>query len=636
MHPASIQRPDAIERSPVSTRFISSLATFAFLITISACGGDDPIGNGPHDTKPPAVASVTAIDAYHIEIVFDEALKKSSAEGYWHYWIEDPAAPAHDPAAGAEDPIWVTSAMLASDQKTVSLGTYTPMADIDYEINITDVADIAGNVMVDLTRDFPGNSAADVTPPEMVSRTPLPNAVNVPVGIAVAIKFSENISVENATWISNDESVLADPWTRGDKLTMSPNHTLTPGSDNMVTLSGVQDLSGNMMPNIQWSFTITTAVDNTPPQLVSSVPANLATHVGVNTNLSLTFSEPLHPDTRWVTITPYLDIFLLGDLDDDGRTLVVESGGWLKDNQQYTVWLEPSYFRDLSGNTLKQATSITFTTGGLLASGSIAGRLTGDPGTGAADPTGASVVASGYARVATAVAENDSYQLKHVPDDTYEIVATKDSNLDGDLDFYFGDATGIYGVDLAVHDWDPDSVTVSGGAQVGAIGFPIYDPSAVSGVLSYSGLGFPYIRLYRIAGFDPHNPDEALVETQAGVFHDQGAAVHEDPWSVNSLINEFPDGDYYVVAFLDVDDDWVLDPSTDPYNWYGGPGAPIPVHLANGGDVFDIFIALPDSPPAAVTSIAGSTGSRRMMKKPNALFQHLGEVVRKSQQRVDR
>jgi hypothetical protein len=80
-----------------------------------------------------------------------------------------------------------------------------------------------------------------------------------------------------------------------------------------------------------------------------------------------------------------------------------------------------------------------------------------------------------------------------------------------------------------------------------------------------------------------------------------------------------------------VDDNGFLDPSIDSYNWYGGPGEPIAVHLANGSDVADIVIALPDPVPAAATSTRRGTTPRHVTK-PNATFQHLGEVVRRIQQ----
>lgn len=619
----------------MNTRFIPALAAFSLVFMIPACGEDGPpTGGGKQDTTPPAITSITAIDAYHIQVVFNEALSRSAAEGSYHYWIEETAPPpVHGAAAALEDPLIVGGATLADDEKTVSLSTYSPMTDIAYDLTIWGLEDafgnVVGNVIEGVTQSFVGNAAADETPPQVVSRTPAPNAVDIPVGVAVAVKFSESISVENATWISDGEIVLAEPWVRGDKLTMSPDHALAPGSENTVTLSGVQDLSGNVMPDIQWSFTVTTVQDNTPPRLISSVPANFANNVSVNSNISLTFSEPLHPDTRFVTIIPYLDVFLIGFLDNDGRTLVVETGGLLKANQQYTVWLEPSYFRDLSGNSLNQATTVTFTTGRTLFSGRIAGKLTGDPGTGAADPAGASVIAEGDSNlVAVAAAKDGTFKLNHLPDYLYRVTAVKESNNDGNLDFYFGDAIGLYGVNLALQDLEPDFVEITSGAQVTGINFAIYDPSAVWGTLSYSGIyqgenNLEYVGLFKTEGFDPHNPSQALLVADTGAYL-------SDPWSLNSLIQEFPEGDYYVAAYIDVGN-YGLDVSVDPYNWYGGPGAPIVVHLVNGSDVADIKIALSDPAPG-LTSVGHSIPWRAT--KENATFKHLGDMVRKSQRLV--
>lgn len=357
-----------------------SLAASAIALTILSCGDDGPTGSGKQDTTPPAVASINAIDQYHIVVVFNEPVTRFSAERSWHYWVQESTPQPVRGSAASEDPVIIGGATLADDDKTVSLSTYSPMADVDYDLNVSGVKDVSGNAMPGSTQSFVGSSAADVTPPQVVSRSPAPNAANVPVGVAVAMTFSENVSVGNATWISDNDIVQDDGWARGNKFTMTPDHKLAPGSDNTVTFSGVQDLSGNVMPDFEWSFTATTVADNTPPRLIASVPANAATNVGVHTNISLTFSEPLHPDTRFVTIIPYLDVFVLGVLDESGRTLIVETESLLKDDQQYTVWLEPAYFRDLSGNSLNQATTVTFTTGRTLYSGSIAGTHRSMPG----------------------------------------------------------------------------------------------------------------------------------------------------------------------------------------------------------------------------------------------------------------
>jgi hypothetical protein len=319
-------------------------------------------------------------------------------------------------------------------------------------------------------------------------------------------------------------------------------------------------------------------------------------------------------------------MFPIGFLENDGRTLVVETYSQLKDNQQYTVYLEPAYFLDLSGNSLNQVTTITFTTGRALASGSIAGAVTGDPGTGAVDPTGASILAEGDSNVLTvAVANNDAYRLNHLPDDIYQVIALKEANGDGNLDFYLGDAIGAYGVNVALHDLDPDNVGITSGAQVTGINFPIYDPSAVWGTLrydgDYQGEQFEYLGLFKTAGFDPHNPSDELVVAVADAYRDS-------QWYFNSLAQEIPEGDYYLAAYLDVNDDG-LDLSIDPYNWYGGPGAPIALHLVNGKDVGDIVIPLSDPVPgmASVKHIAPWRA-----RKENATFRHLGDVVRRSQQ----
>jgi hypothetical protein len=602
-------------------------ALLVIIFTIPACGnGDSPTGGGPQDTTAPAIASVTAIDTYHLQVVFDEPLARSTAEGPYHYSIEEPVSqPVQGSGATRKEPIFVFGASLADDQRTVTLTTNAPMAGVEYNLAIWGIKDVAGNLIDSATHSFVGNAAADVTPPQLVSLSPGSGAMNVPIGVPVVAKFSESVSVGTATWIADGDTVRFEEWAVDNEFRMLPNHLLAPGSHHTVTLADVQDISGNVMPDIAWSFTVATGQDNTPPRLISSLPANLASNVSTHSNISLTFSEPLNPLTRFVTIYPSLDVFVLGFLENGGKTLVVETSGLLKDNQQYTIALEPAYFLDLAGNSLDHATTITFTTGSNLAHGSISGRITGDPGTGAADPSGASIIAEAANNVAgNVVAPTDAYNLEHLADGLYQVMAVKDSNHDGTLDFYRGDAIGIYGVSLEPYDVDPDSVQISSGAQIGGINFPIYDPSAVWGTLSYSGPyrdGFAYVAMFKTAGFDPHNPSNPVAVSDAW---------RDEPWYFSSLGQEIPDGDYYLAAYIDVNEDG-LNLGVDPYGWYGGPGAPIAVHLANGSDAGDIVIKLSDPMPGIAIS-----GQRHTWRKTklNSTFKHFGDLIRTSQEQA--
>lgn len=86
---------------------ILSLFALAFFFAFVpwGCSDDDPTsGNGELDTTPPGVVSVTATDASHVVVLFNEAVEKISAEDTDHYvFVEGPPPPSTyaDPAPGS-------------------------------------------------------------------------------------------------------------------------------------------------------------------------------------------------------------------------------------------------------------------------------------------------------------------------------------------------------------------------------------------------------------------------------------------------------------------------------------------------------------------------------------------------------
>jgi hypothetical protein len=100
--------------------------------------------------------------------------------------------------------------------------------------------------------------------------------------------------------------------------------------------------------------------DRTPPQIVSTVPANGATLVALDSNLQINFSETMDVGIVTVTIAPSLD---LGDptWNPDNTQLSFDPATNLASETTYTVTVEG---KDPAGNALTGSKTFSFTTEG--------------------------------------------------------------------------------------------------------------------------------------------------------------------------------------------------------------------------------------------------------------------------------
>ena len=614
-----------------SSNSILSLIAIGSLLAVISCGSDDPAGDGNDDTTPPSVSAVAPVDQNHVNITFSEAVTERSAETRENYTLVEAATPfsaAHPLAAAPGDTLYDLFPVLQADKHTVMIYTLFSMAGTNFNLGVDGVSDVHGNAMTaSATKSFAGSSDPDVTPPQIIARAPESGATNVPIGTRVTIHFSEPAGFMGAapTWTSPGGPVAYTMYyVNYTTRALVPDHLLEKNALQTITISDVQDGADNVMPDVQWSFKTAAVTESIPPTLVSSLPANLATNVSTSSTIKLTFSEPMNRDRFGTQIRPFGNGFGFHDWSDDGKSVSVYTG-FLVDNQQYLFTV--THAEDLSGNLLG-VVSVVFTTGPKLETGGIAGVVAGDPGSAAADPTGAVVLAEGDSLAAIgSVAGNNSYSLTHVGDDTYEVLAILDTDHDGEYNFYYGDALGAYGFNISNPDY-ADSVIISNGTHANGINFPIYDLSAITGTATYDGAADPYWEIYTglftINDFDPDNPSPIAVSNTYD---------YDNKWYFNSLADGFPDGDYYVGAFLDIDDDGYV-PGYDPVGFYGGAESPTAVHVANGSDVHRIVI--PVSDPVVVRVGAHRAPWNVTKRNPNVmrLMQRATEVQQRAQTRV--
>ncbi len=621
----------------------SILPAAILALAVIGCSSDSTPtggGGGSTDTTPPSISSVTAVDAYHFDVTFNEDVRKDTAEYPDHYLIVEGTTPL--PALAAPgDTVLVATASLGTDKRTVSITTQQGMSAVPYDLSVSGVADVSGNeIKTPVTTSFTGSGDPDLTPPQIVYRSPAPNATGVPVGSPVIFQFSEPVSYASVqsgvTWtVAGGGSAVPFDLSSENSISFALNPSTLMATNTLytVTLTGVQDFAVNVMPTTSWSFRTTPTADSTPPTLVSSTPADGATNVNVNTNLSLTFSEAVNQVTFDVLVVPDPGSGV-ATWSNGGKTVTFDPDLPLATNQQYTLTILPGSVEDLAGNGIASIVTINFTTGAMLDTGRIRGTIAGDPASATAnDPTGALVGAADANPLATdnfnllgsaIVAANDTYDIQHLQDGTFHIIAIMDSNGDGQLDPSTGDAIGLYGIDLGIGDLSPDSVTITGGNQVTGINFPLFDTSAVTGSVSYDGgyaSGFynAFVALFDTTAFDPGN------------VPDYGTTVSW-PYNVEFRFDTFDngllDGTYYAAAYLDVNSNGVYDPNTDPAGIYGGV-SPIPIHLENGNDVLGITIVMVDPVVVGQASPGVAWPVNRESRAP--WFQRLSEKLRQLQ-----
>jgi hypothetical protein len=220
-------------------------------------------------------------------------------------------------------------------------------------------------------------------------------------------------------------------------------------------------------------------------------------------------------------------------------------------------------------------------------------------------------------------ATNGDYTVANLPDGTWWPLAAMDSNGDGEIDPEKGDAIGLYGVDFPFGE--PDTVVTSGTIVTG-IDFTLFDPMAISGVVSYTGSAYPgccytiFVGVFDTTGFDIGGILEPDYGTEVFWPGDPGYAVDQFEYGLMP-------GTYYVGAFLDGNFNGDLDAS-DPAAFYGGM-TPTPLSVANGTDALDVDITLTDPP----TFTAERWRQPKAVTRPKAaVFHRIAEVLSRAGQ----
>ena len=296
-------------------------------------------------------------------------------------------------AAMAASTINSTSFTVAGPGATAIPGAVAYIAASD-SAQFTPVNPLPANTIITITIGAPATSAlgapvvpftcgfttaATTGPPTVTTLAPACSATGVPINQKVAVTFSE--AMDPATIIAAN-LFLTGPGTTpiagavtyaaaSNIATITPGATLPTSTLITVTVTtGVKDLAGDpMASNFTCSFTTATAVNKTPPTVISTIPTCNATDVALNTTVQAVFSEPMDPltiNTSTFTLAP--TVSLTTDLPGTvayagtGNTATFTPASNLADNTSYTLTVTTGA-EDLAGNALAKPFSCPFTTG---------------------------------------------------------------------------------------------------------------------------------------------------------------------------------------------------------------------------------------------------------------------------------
>jgi len=638
--------------------FTAVMTTICFAAVVMYFGigcsdSSSPSGDGgTPDNTPPVVSSVTPVDITHLDVLFDEAVDGVTAQylgNYMVYKTSPPSAPAHQAESGeyskipfaAGDTLEVGSCVLMADNKTISVSLMDNMTDgTAYAVSVKGVADVSGNKMASSqSTPFTGTDMADNTPPSITMRIPAAAATGVGIAQSVEVHFSEPmdwLSLFDAfSWTGTSGAVpfTLEQWS-ANLYIFTPTIALSANTIYNVDFAAntATDMSNNFLPQANWSYTTTPTSDTIPPTVVSVSPSNGQLNVSTTANLIITYSEAMAPgslgDGDAILMTP-----------EPGEGLVTFTHGRttlnftpdvpLLDNTSYTVVVVEGDMTDLAGNPLAGSTVVKFSTGPGLPAGGIGGKVSGDENSlDATDPEGAVLLASMVAPEdfdtmdgpppiggAASVESDSSYFMANISDGTYYPFGILDSNGDGMLDpFEGGDALGFYGVDFGAGDDSSTPVLVTGGGPLNDIDFPLYDPIAIMGRVTYGGTAHNdsllyfnfYVGAFAAAGFDPNDPGDPD-------FAYQGESLIFDPdFSIAEMQGGLAEGSYYVGAYLDTGGDGNYHPAVDPGGWYMVGTTITQISVQDGRDAIGINILLEDpsagpGPGLAPVTIGGWT-----------------------------
>ncbi len=232
----------------------------------------DVFGTPSEDPTPPTVANLSPADdaiAVPLSINLVATFSKNIARGTGDITIKNLGTSELTVIPVDDSQVSVSNAVLTINPSN-NLAASTTYA---IHIDATAIKDLANNPFAGISDDTTWNFTSgvpDLTPPNIVTRIPLDNAINVPTPINLLLTFNEtiargtgNITIKNLsdatqTVIPIGDSQIA---VSGALLTINPTNDLGVLKNYAIRIDSgaITDISGNLFPGISddtsWNFT---------------------------------------------------------------------------------------------------------------------------------------------------------------------------------------------------------------------------------------------------------------------------------------------------------------------------------------------------------------------------------------------
>ncbi len=242
-----------------------------------------------------------------------------------------------------------------------------------YNATITMAAkDPSGNALkTNYVWSFTTGMSSSSNQPKVISTDPVNGATTVALNKKITADFDKVMdatSINTATFkLSTGSNAVTGTVTfTGTTAIFIPSANLMPSSLYTATITtGAKDVAGNNLANNYiWSFTTGTSIDNTPPTVVLTDPADLATNVLINKIVSAKFSESMDPTTINATSFILMQglITVPGTVSYSGLTASFIPSSNLIAGTTYKATITTGA-QDLAGNAIASNYVWTFTTG---------------------------------------------------------------------------------------------------------------------------------------------------------------------------------------------------------------------------------------------------------------------------------
>ncbi|MGQ8365397.1 Ig-like domain-containing protein [Glaciecola sp. 1036] len=176
------------------------------------------------------------------------------------------------------------------------------MANTAYQLNVEGLCDYSGNLISPTTLNFITSAeVADTIAPTLQTRIPESNATDVSVNQAIILEFDENIANDSSFQLYDYDAnyiVEGNITVEGNRITFTPTDPLRGDTRYRVYIySQVFDFAGNVRSSGNYYFNTESLVDNVAPAVTAISPATDTVDVNPDSNVVLTFSEPMNAST---------------------------------------------------------------------------------------------------------------------------------------------------------------------------------------------------------------------------------------------------------------------------------------------------------------------------------------------------